>query len=358
MSMRRLAGGPAVVAIAASLSVVMSGPGTAQAANSTHVLPVSSHRQTIADGTHHQVYSSAPGNDAVVVSDFDGRLVKTIEHLDGAWGLALSGDEKTLYVALPEVDAIAAVDTTTLSETRRFAIGDPYGPQNLAVAGGKLWFSHGDTGEGAIGSIDIGAPEPVVDLGDVPQGTWYGQPLLRAASAESDRLVAGETAVSPAELRVYEVGSGHAQVIAHNETPGGMVKDMAVTPDGQKVITAATQPDYHQQFRLSDLTQIGQYDSGLLPNNVAVAPDGTVAVGIELGEDEDVWVYRPGETAPARIIDLGNGGYPEVVPQSLAWAPDKSRLFAVRFTFDSQVILEVVQDPVAASAAAAGETTH
>ncbi|MEU7030356.1 hypothetical protein AB0A60_27180 [Streptomyces sp. NPDC046275] len=349
--MKRFAGGAAFITIAASLSVLGS-PGSAQA-DSAHVLPVSSHRQTIADGAHRQVYSSAPGNDAVVVSDFDGRLVRTIEHLDGAWGLALSGDEKTLYVALREADAIAAVDTTTLGEVRRFAIGAAGAPENLAVAGGKLWFSHGDTGSGGIGSINIAAPEPVVDLGDTPPGTWYGQPLLRSASAGSDRLVAGETEVTPGALRVYDVGSGSAKEIAHNDTPGGSVDDMAVTPDGQNVITAAHQPDSHQQFRLSDLTETRGYATGLYPTTVAVAPDGTVAAGIGLGEDKDVWVYRPGETDPVRTIDLGDGSYPELMPQSLAWAPDKSRLFAVRFTFDSRVVLDVVEDPAKAPGALA-----
>ncbi|MEV5973927.1 hypothetical protein [Streptomyces sp. NPDC051921] len=343
MRTRRFAGVAATVTIAASLSV-LTVPGSALA-DSAHVLPVSSHRQTVADGTHRQVYSSAPGNDAVVVSDFDGRLITTIEHLEGAWGLALSGDEKTLYVALPEADAIAAVDTTTLSETRRFAIGGVGEPENLAVAGGKLWFSHGDTGNGGIGSISIGAPEPTVDLGDVPPGTWYGQPLLRAASADSDRLVAGETEVSPGALRVYDVGSGLARETAYNEAPGGTVQDMAVTPDGRSVVTAATAPEYHQEFRLSDLTEVHRYETGVYPITVAVAPDGTVAAGIGLGEEKDVWVYRPGATTPVQTVDLSSGYYPELVPQSLAWAPDKSRLFAVRFTMDSQVILDVVEDP-------------
>ncbi|MFE9598842.1 YncE family protein [Streptomyces hokutonensis] len=340
MRRRRLAGGTVLAAFAASLTV-LTGTGTAHADSST-VLPVSSHWQTVADSTHHHVYISAPGSDAVVATDFDGQVIKTIGQLDGARGMALSRDENTLYVALPEADAIAAVDTSTLEETRRFATGDGTAPESLALAGDELWFSYRASWSGAIGSISVGDPEPVVDPGNVPDFTWYGKPLLASSPASPDLLVAGESEVSPGALRVYDVTSGQTQEIAYNENPGGTVEDLAVTPDGQSVVTAADSVYYHQQFRLSDLTQTGQYDTGPYPTAVAIAPDGTVAAGIVAGGDSDIYVYPPGSTTPARTVVLGSSSYRDLLRRGLAWASDGSRLFAVRFTYQAQVILDVV----------------
>ncbi|GGS27924.1 hypothetical protein GCM10010269_78200 [Streptomyces humidus] len=350
MRTRRIVGGTALITVAASLTVV-TGTGTALADGGI-VLPIASHWQTITDGRHERVYVSAPGSDAVVAVDFDGQVVKTIEQLDGARAIALSPDESTLYVALPDADAVAAVDTATLQETRRFATGAGTDPESLAVAGGRLWFSHGDNADGGIGSITVADPEPVVDPGALPEWTWYGKPMLASSTAAPGLLVAGETAASPGEMRVYDVSSGQTREVAHNPGPGGDIEDMAITPDGQSVITATGSPYYHQKFRLSDLTETGRYDTGPYPNAVAVAPNGAVAAGCVAGGDHDVYLYRPGSTTPVRTVTL-NSPYRDLLSRGLAWSPDGTRLFALRFTYGSEVIFEIIRD----ADKAAGELT-
>ncbi|MGC5568525.1 hypothetical protein ACPYPG_37550 [Streptomyces sp. FR-108] len=107
MRVRRFAAGTALATVAASVTL-LAAPGPAKALDSV-VLPVTSHWQTLADSGH--VYVSAPGQDAVVATDHDGQVIKTVEGLDGARGMTLSADESRLYVALPEADAIAEIDT-------------------------------------------------------------------------------------------------------------------------------------------------------------------------------------------------------------------------------------------------------
>ncbi|MFJ5220402.1 YncE family protein [Streptomyces sp. NPDC088354] len=232
MRIRRLAGATALATFAASLTLFAS-PSPAQAADSV-ILPVTSHWQTLAD--NHHVYVSAPGDDAVVATDHDGRVLKTVEGLDGARGMTLSGDESTLYVALPDADAIAAIDTTTLTETRRFATGSDTEPENLAVAGGKLWFSYQATVfDAGIGSISVADTDPVVELDRNP--VWYGKPRLASSPARPDRLVAAESTGAPG-MRTYDVSSGSAQEVAYTDA-AFRVDDLAITPDGETAVTAA-----------------------------------------------------------------------------------------------------------------------
>ncbi|MDX2709554.1 hypothetical protein ACFYYN_25480 [Streptomyces sp. NPDC001902] len=336
MRVRRLAGATALATFAASLTLFAS-PSPAQAADSI-VLPVRSHWQTLADS--HHVYISAPADDAVVATDHDGHVLKTVEGLDGARGMTLSGDESTLYVALPDADAIAAIDTTTLTETRRLSTGADTEPESLAVAGGKLWFSYqANDFEAGIGSIGIADADPVVDLGR--NAVWWGKPRLASSPARPDRLVAADSAGEPG-MRTYDVSSGSAQEVAYTDAIG-RVEDLAITPDGETVVTPNGSNYFHQQWRISDLTEIGRYDTGPYPNSVAIASNGMVAAGTVVSGAWDIYLYQPGSTTAFRKIVLSWPTW-DLLARGVAWAPDGNRLFATRFPYSGEVILDVVTD--------------
>lgn len=338
MRIRRFAGGTALATIATSVTL-LAGPTPAQAqAQAGIVLPVTSHWQTLADSRH--VYVSAPGQDAVVATDHDGQVIKTVEGLDGARGMTLTADESHLYVALPEADAIAEIDTATLTETRRFLTGADTEPENLALAGGRLWFSYQATVfDGGIGSVAVADTAPAVDLDDNP--VWSGKPRLASSPGAPDRLVAAESA-GAAGMRVYDVASGTAEEIAY--TNGVVdVEDLAVAPDGRSAITANGGTYYHQRWSLPDLTEETPYDTGAYPNAVSFAADGTVAAGVVASGDWDIFIYRPGETAPFRTVSL-NHGHTELLDRGVAWAPDGSRLFGTRFPYSGEVVLDIIDD--------------
>lgn len=337
---RRLAGAMALATLTASVTLLVS-PSPAQAAERI-VLPVVSHWQTLADTDH--VYVSSPGDNAVVATDHNGQVIKVVDGLDGARGMSLTADDSTLYVALPEADAIAEIDTTTLTEVRRFPTGTDTEPESLALAGGGLYFSYQATlFNGGIGSISIADAEPVVGLDD--NAVWYSKPRLASSPAAPDRLVAVDS--DGPDMRVYDVGTGTAQEIAYT-TGVGAAEDLAITPDGRSAITAVGSTYYHQQWRLSDLAEEAQYDTGPYPNSVAIAPNGTVAAGVSAGSS-DVYIYRLGETTPFRTIALAPGGSQELVPRGVAWAPDGSKLFGTRFTYAGEVILDIINDVHVAS---------
>ncbi|QQM43212.1 hypothetical protein [Streptomyces liliifuscus] len=343
MRLRRRAAGAALVLVAASFNL-LGAPGTAAAqSRGGIVLPVRSHWQTLADSRH--VYVSAPGDDAVLATDHDGQVVKKVEGLGGARGMAESADESTLYVALPDADAISVIDTATLTETRRISTGADTEPESLALAGGRLFFGYQATVfDSGIGSVAIGEVPPTVTLDENP--VWYGKPRLASSPDAPDRLVAAESQ-GALGMRVYDVGSGTLQETAYSDAVAD-VEDVAVTPDGNSVITANGSNYYHQRWRLSDLTEEAQYDTGAYPNSVAVDSHGTVAAGIVAGGEWDVYIYRPGETTAYRTVAL-SPGRADLVDRGVAWAPDGNRLFTTRFPYSGEVVLDVVADVAKAS---------
>ncbi|WP_406451961.1 hypothetical protein OG782_17410 [Streptomyces sp. NBC_00876] len=328
-------------ALAGSLPLIVTGAGTATAEETGVALPSASFRDIAVDGVHDRVFVSDPAGGTIVVTDYAGEVVQQITAEEGAAGLVLSADSTKLYVALSTAGAIAEIDTATLTETRRYPTGADTEPQNLAMAGGKLWFGYTVAGAGGIGSLDVASSAPEAAL--VPSGRyWYYAPSLATSPADPNVLVAGEEGVSPASLAVYDTAAGDLQKRTERSfisSPSiSYLNDFAVTADGQSVIVAANNPSDHLVVRLSDLSSNGSYSSWQFPNAVAVAADGTVATG---ADGDFVKTYRPGATWPAFreyvVNDLQRDG--------LAWAPDENRLFAISgFSYGSAPTLHVLPD--------------
>lgn len=198
------------VAVAAtligSLTLIGAGAVTATAEETSVALPSSSFRDIVVDGVHDRVFVSDPTGGSIVVTDYTGAVVQQITAEEGAAGLVLSADSSKLYVALSTVGAIAEIDTATLTETNRYPTGADTSPQNLAMAGGKLWFGYTVDSNGGIGSLDVASPAPAATL--VPSGRyWYYAPALASSPADPNVLVAGEEGVSPATLAVYDTAA-------------------------------------------------------------------------------------------------------------------------------------------------------
>ncbi|WP_327316256.1 YncE family protein [Streptomyces sp. NBC_01235] len=328
-------------ALIGSLTLIGAGTATATAEETSVALPSASFRDIVVDGVHDRVFVSDPTGGSIVVTDYAGAFVQQITAEEGAAGLVLSADSSKLYVALSTADAIAEIDTATLTETHRYPTGADTSPQSLAMAGGKLWFGYTVGSSGGIGSLDIASPAPEATL--VPSGRyWYYAPALASSPADPNVLVAGEEGVSPATLAVYDTATGGLQKRAERlftSSPSiSYLNDFAVTADGQNIVVAANNPSDHQIVRLSDLSSNGYYSSWQFPNAVAVATDGTVATG---ASGDFVKTYRPGSTWPSlheyAVNDLQRDG--------LAWAPDENRLFAITgVSYGSAPTLHVLPD--------------
>ncbi|MCX4699223.1 hypothetical protein [Streptomyces sp. NBC_01373] len=345
-------------ALSAALSLSLLGLGTTTAAADTSTsLPISSYRDMAVDAAHQQVFLSDPFGGSVLVTDYTGQVVKQIGGEAGAWGVALSSDSRTLYVALRDAGAIAAIDTATLQETARYDTGTGAGayagPTSLALAGGKIWFGYStDTWHGALGSLDLSGPQPVVTR-DQGLDTFRGAPHLAATPQDPDTLVAAESDGNAASLAVYDVSTGRAEAQARRVDPGpdgcASLQDLALTPDAARVVVACASPYYHQAFRTADLSDDGRYTTSHYPNSVAVAPDGTIAAGINGASSPDVYLFPQGDSTAFHTWDFpASSPYTTNTLQSggLAWAPDGSRIFAVtEDSGSSSLSLQVLNHP-------------
>ncbi|MGI5427179.1 YncE family protein [Streptomyces sp. CA-179760] len=322
---------------AATALAVLLGTGSAAAADSSAILPLKSTGDMVVDGVHHRVFISDPTAGQVVVTDYAGTVLDTMGSLPGVHGLELSPDSDTLYAAVHDADSVVAIDTATATESRRYATGAGAGPAYVALAGGKLWFSYGSSGDGNIGSLDPSATDPAVTLGQDPDRTFYSAPILDASAGAPDTLVAGSPGQSPVELAVYDVSSGTASRTAYAFDPGDTgsanLQDLAVTPDGQDVVTASGAPYYQAVYKVTDLSANGKYETNTYPNAVDIAPSGDVAAGTDSSYDPDVHVFERGVPTPVKQYELPNTGTSGdsdlLAPAGLAWAPDESRLFAI-----------------------------
>jgi hypothetical protein len=338
---------PAATALAVLFSSAALTVAPTASADSTKVLPVASSADIVVDGVHQRVFISDPTNGKIVVTDYYGIVRKQFTNLPGVQGLELSADSGTLYGAVRGADTIVAIDTEKETESARYPVGDA--PVGVAVAGGKVWFGYGAAAEGNIGSLDLSGEEPVVALDQDTTRLWYSAPILDAVPG-SGTVVAGEPGGS--KLAVYDVSSGTATRTAAVGTDGGNMGDLAVTPDGQRVVVANAYPYHHQVFKTSDLTADGTYASDSYPNSVAIAPDGTVAAGIDGIYEPDVYIYEPGSTTSIREYDFpntgGSSGGDELPDSGLAWAPDGSRLFAVTYNDEGVYSLRTLDAPTRA----------
>ncbi|MFJ8466555.1 YncE family protein [Streptomyces swartbergensis] len=356
MRRRTLPTATALAVLFSSVALVATGAGSAVADSST-TLPLKSTGDIVVDGVHQRVFISDPTAGQVLVTNYAGTVVGTVGSLPGVHGLELSPDSGTLYAAVHDATAIVAIDTATATETRRWSTGQGAGPAYVALAGGKLWFSYGASGDGNIGSLDPNATDPGLTLGQDTSRTFYEAPILDASPGAPGTLAAGSPGQSPVELAVYDVSSGTATRTAYardpGDTGGGNLQDLAVTPDGKGVVTASGAPYYQPVYKLTDLSADGKYVTNTYPNAVDIAPNGDVAAGTFSWYDPDVHVFKPGTSMPLKQYDFPNtgnsSGADTLAPAGLAWAPDESKLFAISENDNNVYSLRILDAPAKTS---------
>ncbi|MFJ7781151.1 YncE family protein [Streptomyces albidoflavus] len=338
------------VTVVGALALFGPGPATAGAAGApaeqpgTTELPYAYHSDLETDARHQRLYISDRVTGSVLVTDFDGQVVRKLDGLPGAADLALSKDNRTLYVALADGDAVVALDTATYRQKARYPTGEGTGPAQIALTGGKLWFSHGENWESSIGSLDLGGSKPVVRLNLTPEGYWGGPPRLTASPAAPGKLVAGEQYMSNAGVTVYDVGSGTPKPLVAQDNPGdlGALTGLALTPDGKSLLATGGYPYHHLSLDLDSLKVDHIYPTVAYPTASAVSARGAVAAGVNNSWGEDVYLFRQGESEPYRVVDFDPGTGSYLRPNGLAWSPDGTRLFAVTGTDGPHLSLRVV----------------
>lgn len=322
----------AVLAATTLTSLTAVTPATAQTSPHQAIpLPITTAYDVESSGDRVFVSGGETSTD-VVVATATGEIVGTLPNLPGPTDLLVSNDRRTLYVALPTANAIAAFDTGSLLEISRYDTGAGDCPSSLAQTGQFLWFGYGcDQWGGNIGRINLNHQPAVVTLGVVARDFYEG-PLLTAAVGNPEVLLAGQRSVSPASVYAYGVGAdGNLSLVSENdwEAVGSNLIDIALDPTGTTLYTASGRPYVVQAFPLADISTPSQtFATGAYPTAVELSRDGTrVAAGADAYYDPDVFVFNADGTQ-VTVLELGQ----LLVDGGLAWSLNGNRLYAVSAT--------------------------
>ncbi|MFE9693453.1 WD40 repeat domain-containing protein [Micromonospora sp. NPDC005806] len=275
----------------------------------------------LADEARGRVYlTGGKGTDGLIVTDLDGKVLRTLPGIaPGAAGMTLSPDGRKLYIAAGDQDWLRIVDLDTWELDGQFTgktDGTMTCPKDMAFAAGQLWVSWGCENEptAGIGRVDLATGKFYVNAVDAIDERISSAMLLATSPAQPDMLIAGATGTSPALLVRFEATPTGLVQRAISRTDGGSVAQLAVTPDGTKVIVPSGAPYYHPVLRTSDLVEVHRYPAVPYPDAVAIRPDGLVVAGTDSSYDEDVRVFEPGGTTPIATYEFGH------LPNQETWA--------------------------------------
>jgi sugar lactone lactonase YvrE len=310
------------VLLAVVTSAFVAVPGTARAehelSNDGTVV-----RDILPDAGRSRLFVSAGhGSTSIRVVGYDGTLLGTIPNQQGASGLALSADGTTLYAALADADAISMIDTTTLVELRRVTV--PRCPDELTLAGSRLWFTHGCTSSGrALFSMGLGVS---ADITGPDVGWSVGGVRLVSTGPHSSTIYASADHPDPV-IRRIEVTGGAASIsseklgldLVHTAYDididtsgstvylGGPVFAAAVSAATLEITRIYPTPDQRGAFAL------------------ALSPDGRhLGVATRYRYGPSFLLYPLDSATPTHDRYFPNGGY---AGEALAFSPDGDRAF-------------------------------
>ncbi|WP_043632997.1 hypothetical protein [Nonomuraea candida] len=243
-----------------------------------------------------RVFVSA--EDRIVVTNAQGDTTGSITGLSGVYGLAAEADGPSLYAAVAGSNQVAEIDTGTLEVKRRIDLPEHPCPTSLALTGARLWVGYGcfDTFQGGFLSLDLAAASPT------PAAVGLGLHSAPKVVAAGDTLVLGEVTGVPADLIVYDISGpapalrGTIDGVTHDQSE---VRDLALTSDGARVISAFDTPYRFDTWSTTTLTRVRHYGQSYeaYPTGLAISPgDAYVAGGRDWNTDVTVYDAATGTT--------------------------------------------------------------
>ncbi|MCG8923575.1 hypothetical protein [Lentzea sp. CC55] len=313
-------------AISAALVAATALPAMAEPPQRTVPLPLTSFSDIVVDPTLGHVFVSSRTDHAVAVTDLSGNVVTKLSNLPGATGLALSPDGGTVFVALSQYGAVAALDTLTLTERARYPVGEVC-PSDLAISGDRLYFSHGcNQWDGGIGRVGFNGAEARTGL----VTGHYSPQQLASSPAKPGVLVTGQPGLSPTTVQLLREEGDGLVVQASTREAGSNLRDVEFSKDGTQVHVASGAPYYVQSFTSDTLAVRGSYNTGPYPVAVSTSADsGALAAGVD--DDTSVRLFPAGSLTESRSYEV-RGLY----PAGLAWGPGGRWVYAVGGAYTNQ----------------------
>ncbi|MDQ1712103.1 MAG: hypothetical protein QOE45_1553 [Frankiaceae bacterium] len=266
--------------------VVAAAPvAAAYPADATVALPLSTVVDMAVDSVHGHVFFTGGDATTVVVRNLDGSPATTID-VAGARTLALAPDSSTLYVSVRT--AIVAIDTTTLTETARWAAADSTCVGDIAAFSTSVWFVYGCDSETALlGVLDLAADPPAFGYDQLGQVYYRLQ-----FAAVADHLLVEDMieCCGGATLRSFPVtGATLGTPATRTLTEHG-----PMVGDGSDVVVTGGIRGCFPRYRIGDLSSDGVFGTCTMSieTRSVAASGGFVATGTYESPSSLVKVYR------------------------------------------------------------------
>jgi hypothetical protein len=302
----------------------------------------------------HVFVSGGPGTSVIVVLDYSGAIVMTLHAEHGASEMAMDTATHTVYAALPDDNAIALIDTNSLS-VRKFVPTTPFeNPSSLAIAGGKLWFTcFRESAAGCPGLVEADLDGSHMTLAPIAPRTYEFATDMTSGGPGSKYLALGETDLGPPTVHVYDVSGGTPSLVSYVWDPAGdcsSVRDMTFDPSAVNLLLACGAPNFLESLATTTLQPSGRYPTDFYPISVAVSADGKyVAGGLESVTGPDLFLFDDHDSAPIRTWQVGDGNA-SGIKHSLAFSPDATRIFdVVADSASGHLVFHVLAGPDALS---------
>ena len=280
------------------------------------------------DSAREHILVSGPAANVVDILNYSGQLVGTIPDVYGAYGMVVHG--RYLYVCESTAGAVVRINLNQSEPHPKTLASGILEPRWLVMTKDLLWTTSGTK----FGSNELVAVSPSGGDTSFPSPTFTSADLA-VANSSTNTLFVAEDGVSPGSLYRLDVSSGVPTLVTSSRIEGSNIQDLAVSPDGTRVVPASGAPYHFVEFSAETLQPDGLiYPASSYPTAVAFSEPkpNLIATGIDAGGEgspPDIWVDPVGVPAPILIASAGVRRGHEVLPHGLAFSPDGTSLFAI-----------------------------
>jgi len=331
----RLRRAASAFAITAAVGIAgLSSPALSPARDAGVPLPLGNPRSLLLDEAHSHVIATG---DPMVVTDYAGQIVTTLDDEEGASGMVVDGG--LLYVARCSTSQIDIIDTATLARVESVPISIGIGTNDqhrceLAEAGGRLWFDTTD-GVGPLGSMEVAAPHGQTTY----SGIDVDNSLFATTPTNPDLLVIASSKYCPSAVQVYDMSAATPNLLRSTTAAYECMRSIQITADGHDLLIASGGVE---KLRLSDLTPLSGTPAASYTTALAQSEDGSY-LSVGSFRTPSVSDFRAGATASFRQHNWGISS--GVNWGALAMTADGYHLFALAGNY-----LEVLDGPAQARA--------
>ena len=232
------------------------------------------------------IYASVRGNNSVAILDMNRlEVLDSIPLGRAPWGIGLSRDGRTLYVASAAASELGVIDLAT--KKLRSPIPLPTPAQDLVVDHrGRIYSAPVSTAYRSIMVVDPGSGQ-AFDPFDGFCAACY-RPLLEV-SPDGKTLFIADRGLSPGTLMKYDISGEEPKLILQNSygTRGSNGQDLCLAPSGKQLYYAVggdiSKIDA-EGMGVLDAVEIGAY-----PRKISLSPDGRLVYAMQSNDLVTAW---------------------------------------------------------------------